>query len=115
MIINAYTIFDTASGAYMRPFFLLSDSQATRSFTDIATDAEHEVGKHPEDYSLVRIGTFNDSKGQFAIEDVSVLATGLEVVASSRSTAGLRKFQEQFEGADAPANGQQRNIAGTQP
>ena len=57
MRLNVYTIFDSASSAYMRPFFMSSDGQALRSFTDISQDAEHEVGKHPEDYSLFRIVT----------------------------------------------------------
>ena len=55
MRLNVYTIFDSAAGAYMRPFFMQSDGQALRSFTDIATDKDHEIGKHPEDYSLYRI------------------------------------------------------------
>ncbi len=84
MRLNIYSIFDVASGAYMRPFFLMADDQALRSFTDIATDREHEVGKHPEDYSLVRIGTWDDSKASLHPEDVQVLATALEVLASSR-------------------------------
>ena len=49
MKLNAYTIYDVASGVYMRPFFSQADGQAIRGFKDIATDADHEVGKHPED------------------------------------------------------------------
>ena len=84
MKLNVYTIYDSAAAVYMRPFFLQADGQAMRMFTDIATDAEHDVGKHPEDYSLARIGTYDDSKGRLVPEEVEILATGLEVVASSR-------------------------------
>jgi hypothetical protein len=96
MRLNVYTIFDVASGAYMRPFFLQSDGQAMRAFTDIATDAEHDVGAHPEDYSLFRIGTYDDNRGQLVPEDPECLATALEVVASSRnkSVGNLAEFQE---------------------
>lgn len=96
MRLNVYTIYDVASGAYMRPFFLQSDGQAMRAFTDIATDAEHDVGKHPEDYTLYRIGTYDDNKGQLIPEDPESLATALEVVASSRnkSVGNLAEFQE---------------------
>lgn len=59
MKLNMYCIYDTATGVYLRPFFMQSDGQATRSFKDIATDADHEIGKHPEDYSLHRIGVFD--------------------------------------------------------
>ena len=85
MRLNIYTIFDQASGAYMRPFYAQSDGQALRSFTDIAQDADHEIGKHPEDYSLFRIGTYDDNKGELHPEDKECMATALEVVASARS------------------------------
>lgn len=84
MKLNAYTIYDVASGVYMRPFFSQADGQAVRGFKDIALDADHEVGKHPEDYTLYRIGTFNDTTGKMTGEDLEKLATGLEMVHSSR-------------------------------
>ena len=87
MRLNIYTIFDSASGAYMRPFYAQSDGQALRSFTDIAQDADHEIGRHPEDYSLYRIGTYDDNKGELHPEDKECMATALEVVASARDKA----------------------------
>ncbi len=84
MNLNIYCIFDTAAGAYMRPFFAQSDAEATRSFTDIATDAEHPIGAHPEDYSLNRIGTYNDQTAWINAEKTQCLATALERVAATR-------------------------------
>ena len=84
MILNVYAIFDAATAAYMRPFFLQSDGQAVRVFSDIAMDGGHEVGKHPEDYSLVRCGTWNDQKCEFTQEQVETLITGQEAVARAR-------------------------------
>jgi len=84
MKLNMYTIYDSAAGAYMRPFFLQSDGQAMRAFKDIATDASHEVGKHPEDYSLFRIGVFDDNNATLHPEDRECLATAQEVIASTR-------------------------------
>jgi len=85
MKLNAYTIYDVASGVYMRPFFSQADGQAVRGFKDIATDADHEVGKHPEDYTLYRIGSFNDTTGKMQGEELEKLTTGLECVAADRS------------------------------
>ena len=85
MKLNIYTIFDTASGAYMRPFFAQSDGQATRSFKDISLDASHEIGKHPEDYSLWRIGIFDDNTAKINPEDKECLATALEMVAAAQT------------------------------
>ena len=84
MKLNAYTIYDVASGTYMRPFFSQADGQAIRGFKDIATDANHEIGKHPEDYTLYRVGTFNDTTGLMAGEDPEKLATGLEMQSIDR-------------------------------
>jgi hypothetical protein len=85
MKINVYTIFDSASAAYMRPFFAQSDGQATRSFGDIANDKNHEIGKHPEDYSLWRIGTFDDNTAEINPETKACLATALELVALEKA------------------------------
>jgi hypothetical protein len=60
----AFAIYDVAAGAYMRPFFLPSDAMAIRTFKDICSDAEHPVGAHPDDYSLFRIGGFDEDKGK---------------------------------------------------
>jgi len=84
MKLNAYTIYDVASGVYMRPFFSQADGQAIRGFKDIATDAEHEVGKHPEDYTLYRFGTFDDTEGKMTGTDLRKLMTGLECISDSR-------------------------------
>ncbi len=85
MKLSAYTIYDVASGVYMRPFFSQADGQAIRSFKDIATDADHEIGKHPEDYTLYRIGSFNDTTGKMEGEDLEKLATGIEMVSADRN------------------------------
>lgn len=80
-----YSIFDTASGLYLRPFLAQSDGQAKRSFSDIAVDADHEVGRHPEDYSMIRLGIFDDNNGKIVDEQNETLITGLEAVAASRN------------------------------
>lgn len=101
MKLNVYSIYDVATGAYMRPFFMQSDGQAIRAFKDIATDKDHEIGSHPEDYTLVRIGVFDDNKGQIHPEDVESLATALEMVGQSRNIkpGALKEFD------DAVSNG----------
>jgi len=81
MKLNSYTIFDSCSGAYSRPFFTNSDGDAMRQFGDIAKDLEHPIGKHPEHYALYRNGTFDDATGKYNPEDVSHMANAHELVA----------------------------------
>lgn len=87
MRLVAYTVFDTASGVYQRPFFMHADGEARRIFADLCADAEHPVGKHPEDYSLFRIGMYDDNKGVLSAETLECLCTGLEMVAQARNIA----------------------------
>lgn len=87
MKLTIYTIFDSAAGLYMRPFYGPSDEAARRSFKDIATDKEHEVGQHPEDYSLFRIGTYEDTDAKIVILDRECISTALEMVAEQRNNA----------------------------
>ncbi len=63
MKIFVFSIFDNAAKAYARPFFAVTDAMAMRGFRDIACDASSDVGKHPSDYALFRLGIFDDVSG----------------------------------------------------
>ncbi len=85
MKLNVYSIYDQASGLYSRPFFTQSDGEALRSFSDIANDAEHPIGKHPADYTLFRLGIFDDRDGKLTDENNSTLSTALQTISDSRN------------------------------
>lgn len=59
------SVMDTAVGAYGRPIFVQSTAVAVRSFSDEVNrvDANNEMNKHPEDFYLYEIGSFDDSTG----------------------------------------------------
>lgn len=80
-----YSVYDTAAAIYQRPFVAQTDGEVTRSFSDIATSADHEIGKHPEDYTLFCLGTFNDGTGDIMPLPPVKIATALELVALSRN------------------------------
>ncbi len=82
---NLYTIFDAASGLYSQPTAEISDETAKRSFGNLAANAETSVGAHPKDYTLIRVGTFNDVTGELKDEFNESLISALESVASSRN------------------------------
>ena len=84
----AFAIYDIAAGAYMRPWFVPSDQVAIRSFTDICSDADHPVGQHPDDYSLFRIGGYDEDTGKLLVEDRECIITGPEAVSRSRKMNG---------------------------
>ncbi len=88
MKLNSYSIFDSASGLYMRPYFTGSDAEAIRSFGDIAQDKTHPIGMHPEDYSLHRIGVFDDNNAKYKAEKNECLTTALEIISARRKGNG---------------------------
>lgn len=73
------SIYDTATEAYMRPFTAQSDGQAIRLFEDETLRPESEIGKHPEDYALFRVATFDDNKGHMEPETPKCLRRAHEV------------------------------------
>jgi len=95
MKLQIYSIFDTASGTYQRPMFARADGEIMREFQNISNDDNHPCGEHPEDYSLIRLGNFNDQTGQVINEDNECLATGLEMVALKRSKQSHELEHEQ--------------------
>ena len=64
MIFNVYACYDSAVGAYGRPFVLLSDGQAKRNILDAALHEGTEINQHPEDFVLFSIGGYDDSNAQ---------------------------------------------------
>lgn len=64
MIVKLYAIFDRASGVYDGPMPSKTDGLVTRGFIDMANNKDHPIGKHPEDYTVFELGTWNDATGE---------------------------------------------------
>lgn len=58
-----FSVLDKKVGAHTPPFMMRSNAEAIRSFIDAVADKNQQFCKHPEDYILVRVGTFNEEKG----------------------------------------------------
>lgn len=48
---------------YQNPMTALNDGSMIRAFADEVNRAGSELGKHPEDYDLMKIGEFDDATG----------------------------------------------------
>lgn len=59
-----FTVYDSKVEAFLPPFFMASRGAALRSFGDTCNDKNHHFNKHPEDYTLFLIGTFDDSNSE---------------------------------------------------
>lgn len=82
MHIKAYSIHDVCADAYGTPFFAMSDPVAARSFLALSDDPQSTLYQAPSDYTLYRIGYFDDSTGTIMSEPTPVFV----VRASAKST-----------------------------
>jgi hypothetical protein len=72
MLTHAYSVYDRKGLIYNAPFFAVTDGSAVRSFQDLANDPQTSVGRHPMDYVLYRVGSFDDAAG-LLIPNVPIL------------------------------------------
>ena len=61
MKLELYTILDSKEEIYHQPHFLLNEQVALRQFGDMANDDTTKISKHPEDYTLWHLGSYEDS------------------------------------------------------
>lgn len=95
MRLNVYGVFDIASGTYVGPLAFNSDAEAQRWFSDLCVNEDNRFGKHPHDYTLMRIATFDDNTGEINGEVPSSIINGLQCVHRSREVD--REQMEIFE------------------
>jgi hypothetical protein len=69
MILNAYSIYDLKACLYHPPFYMHTDAAASRALSDTVNDASTNISRHPADYVLYCVGTFNDASG--SLEPIS--------------------------------------------
>ena len=65
MKIKAYALKDILVEAFNAPFYAPNDRVAQRVCSDVASDPETLIGKHPEDFDLYLLGEFDDHSGEF--------------------------------------------------
>ena len=87
MKVQCYAIFDQCSGIYEKPFFSTTDDLVKREFQDIASQADHQINKHPEHYSLWRLATFDNVTGKLTDENNECLWTATEAISQSQTLA----------------------------
>lgn len=58
-----FAIYDSVSRSFAPPFHMASPNVAVRAFALGVNSAESHLSKHPTDYTLFQIGTFDDETG----------------------------------------------------
>lgn len=95
MIMQVFTVFDAAVGAYLQPFFCRSKGEATRSFGEACNDKSKPFFNHPLDFTLVYLGEWDDGGAVFNCAPPVRIVSAHECVVDGGSQ---REFVEQFRG-----------------
>lgn len=82
MKVKLYAVLDKASGVYDGPVPCNADGVAVRNFTNMANDFNTPIGKNPEDYSLWRVGEWNDADGKLKPLTKECLVHAVDIVGS---------------------------------
>lgn len=82
MKLHMFAIRDIATTQFGNPMFLMTKGQAIRGFTDEVNrkDENNMLNKHPEDYELYELGTFETEAGTFETSSPKQVITGKEVI-----------------------------------
>jgi hypothetical protein len=75
-----FTVFDSKAETYMPPFFVPSKGLAIRAFEDCVNSEDHHFGKHPSDYTLFELGSFDTDTGLFKTPDRNPVGNGVEFI-----------------------------------
>lgn len=67
-----FTVWDCKTEAFMQPFFMQARGAALRSFADTCNDKDHAFNKHPADYTLFHLGSFDDGTGKLVLYDTPI-------------------------------------------
>lgn len=77
MIYTIFAVKDRSVDAYQPTQCARSEMEAIRSFGDaIQNPASHVMHKHPDDFDLYQVGTFDDNTGKITPTDPRKIADG---------------------------------------
>ncbi len=102
-----YAVRDTQADATMRPVFFEKDEIAIRSFILSVSNAEDPMNKTPVDFTLYRIGTYDDETmllNEAGPQDPARLMNGLEAI--SQRTFDLEQIAALNKEIKAIQNGE---------
>lgn len=70
---------DRQTTAFMNPFYVAHVGAAIRGFTDLINDGKSDLARHPEDYDLYQLGTFDDGTGMHEVAVPTQVSVGKNV------------------------------------
>lgn len=82
MRLLGFSLYDEKALNFSPPFFVAAEGVALRAVADLGNDLNTTVGRHPRDYVLYSVGSFDDARGVFEPEVPRQVVRVSEVLAS---------------------------------
>ena len=71
MLKTLYSVYDKKSKTYAAPFVEVNDGTAIRAIQDLMqSNQSHPFARHSEDFSLERVGSFNELSGDIGEDPI---------------------------------------------
>lgn len=90
-----FTVYDSKAQSYLPPFYMQSTGQAMRTFEDECNNKESLFNKHPSDFTLFEIGSFDDQTALIEIYEAKTsLATAIECIKQMEFDPNQMKLEQ---------------------
>ncbi len=82
MIKKAYSVYDKKALMFTAPFYMVTEAQAVRAFSNMVNSSGNDIHSNPEDFTLMHVGDFDDTTGQFETDltHPNQVSVGIELV-----------------------------------
>lgn len=81
MLLGVFAIYDSGISTWMTPLYFRNKGEALRWWQEVCNNPEAKISKHPADYTLFELGTWNDDNNEFNLFKAPVkLGLALEYV-----------------------------------
>lgn len=89
-----FAIYDSATVAYMQPWFAATEQEAVRGFSLAANDKTHPIGQTPSDYTLMRVGTWDPKEGVVEPQRPEHIARAIDQVRQMQHDNQMHMFED---------------------
>ena len=80
MVIQMFSVYDKKALYFGTPFPAQTSAEATRMVSDAIQFEDTLLAKHPHDYDLYHLGSYDNSKGTFNLDTPAKLITPLSAL-----------------------------------
>lgn len=81
MIYHVFSVRDSAAKAFLPPWIMHQVPMAVRLFGNTVNQPDHQWSANPEDFSLYRLGTWDDGSAQYdLLKEPELVCQGVQMV-----------------------------------